>query len=444
MSDLASHESVARIPRHDPSDSRTKAWGLTAILVALYTVNYGDKVVLGLAAQPLREEFGFTASQIGLAGSIFFLALTMSGFLTGVVTRWGSMKWILAALAVIWALCMLPMIIAASLAVLIVSRFLLGLFEGPSSALIHTATYSWHPVQKRSLPGAFIMSAASISKIVVAPALGWVIVHHGWRAAFVAMSLASAMWCVIWLVSWSPGPYGAEHDATDDMPEGHASASSIRWTTLVKTPTFLGAALAVFSFYTLTSVILTWLPSYFEKGLGYSRLEANTMFGIPSMVALVAMFATSFAGDRLMARGVSSRIHRGLVPGFGLLICGLAMVSLPYIGTPVLVVVMVSLGYGLGTIVFPLFNAAISEICPRDKLAGTLGIFLAFMTSGGLIGPYLAGKIVDSAATPAQGYATAFQLIGILALLGAVIALVFVNPQRDAKKIQALEQLQRS
>ena len=438
MSDLASHESVARKPRDVPTDSRSKAWGLTAILVALYTVNYGDKVVLGLAAQPLREEFGFTASQIGLAGSIFFLALTMSGLLTGVVSRWGALKWILAALAIAWALCMLPMIIAASLAVLIVSRFLLGLFEGPSSALIHTATYSWHPVEKRALPGAFITSAASISKILVAPALGWVIVHHGWRAAFVAMSLTSVVWCAIWLGSWSPGPYGAEHDASVADHDGASTASAIRWITLIKTPTFLGAALAVFSFYTLTSVILTWLPSYFEKGLGYSRLEANTMFGIPSMVALVAMFGTSFLGDRLMARGVSSRIHRGLVPGFGLLACGIAMVSLPYIGSPAMVVALVSLGYGLGTIVFPLFNAAISEICPRDKLAGTLGIFLAFMTSGGLIGPYVAGRIVDAATNPADGYALAFQLIGVLALIGASAAIVLVNPRRDAQKIDTL------
>ena len=33
--------------------TRTRAWGFTALLVALYVVNWGDKAVLGLAAQPL-------------------------------------------------------------------------------------------------------------------------------------------------------------------------------------------------------------------------------------------------------------------------------------------------------------------------------------------------------------------------------------------------------
>ncbi|MFD5392560.1 hypothetical protein ACFW95_00345 [Streptomyces sp. NPDC059474] len=51
------------------------------------------------------------------------------------------MKWVLAVLAIGWALCLLPMIVAAGFAVLIVSRLVLGLFEGPSSALIHTATH---------------------------------------------------------------------------------------------------------------------------------------------------------------------------------------------------------------------------------------------------------------------------------------------------------------
>ena len=49
--------------------SRYQAWSLTLLLVVLYIINTSDKLVLGLVAQPLKEEFGLSASQIGLVGS---------------------------------------------------------------------------------------------------------------------------------------------------------------------------------------------------------------------------------------------------------------------------------------------------------------------------------------------------------------------------------------
>ncbi|GAA2597537.1 MFS transporter [Streptomyces axinellae] len=402
----------------------------------LYLINYGDKVLLGIAAQPLREELGLSASQIGLAGSVFFFAMTAGGFLAGPIGRWAPLKWALGTLAIGWALCLLPMIVAASFVVLVASRLLLGLFEGPSSALIHTAAYSWHPVEKRALPGALITSAAALSKILIAPVLAYLVAAHGWRSAFLAMCVVGLVWVVTWLSAWSLGPYGAEHASGQGARQKGGRTRTVSWSA-IRTPTFLGGLAAAFSFYTLVSVVLTWLPSYFEVGLGYSRLEAGTMFGFPSLVALVALFGTSYLGDRMMTRGVSSRIHRGIIPGAGLLICGLSMVCLPLIGIPGVVVAAVSVGYGLGTMVFPLLNAAVSEICPKEQLAGTLGVFLAVMSSGGIVGPYLAGKIVDAVDSPASGYALAFQVLGAVAIIGAITALLTVNPPRDARRVLA-------
>ncbi|MFI9780388.1 hypothetical protein ACIHCV_37865 [Streptomyces sp. NPDC051956] len=82
------------------------------------------------------------------------------------------------------------------------------------------------------------------------------------------------------------------------------------------------------------------------------------------------------------------------------------------IGVPGAVVAVVSVGYGLGTVVFPLLKAAVSEICPKEQLAGMLGVFLAVMSSGGIVGPYLAGRTVDTVDSPASGYALAFQVLG--------------------------------
>ncbi|UVJ41379.1 MFS transporter [Arthrobacter sp. CJ23] len=402
----------------------------------LYTVNYSDKILLGLVAQPLKDEFGLTSAQIGLTASVFFFAFSAGGFFAGLINKWASLKWSLMALAVIWAACMVPMIVAGSFMVLLASRFLLGLTEGPSGALIHTAVYSWHPVERRSMPGAFIASSSSLAKIAVAPALALLIVQFGWHSAFVAMLVVGLGWCALWYFTWRPGPYGevripaVKGSATDSSP-------SVPWMSIFRTPTFLGAVAAVVPMYALLTVVLTWLPSYFEVGLGFTRLQAGAMFGFPSMAAMLAMFASTYFSDRFMSRGVSSRIMRGIVPASGLLVCGLSMAVLPYIGTPIVVVAVVSIGYGIGCILAPIMNAAISQICPKHQVAGSLGMFLALMALGGIVAPPLTGLIVDQAVSAAVGYAQSFQVFGIAAIVGAVLAMILVNPARDAVRVMA-------
>ncbi|RAF01566.1 MFS transporter, partial [Burkholderia multivorans] len=175
----------------------------------------------------------------------------------------------------------------------------------------------------------------------------------------------------------------------------------------------------------------TWLPSYFEVGLGFSRLEAGSMLAIPSVVGLISLIGGTLLSDFLLARGWSSRFVRIVGPSLLVIVGGGILFLLPSIENPAAAVAIVSIGYGVGVVVLPLSNAAVSEICPPEQTAGTLGIFLALMAIGGLIGPYVTGLIVDAAASPGDGYATAFQVLGVAAALSALLTLIFADPERD-------------
>ncbi|MDV7088326.1 MFS transporter [Rhodococcus opacus] len=421
------------------AESRRTAWGLTSLLVLLYIVNYGDKVVLGIIAQPLAEELGLRSSQIGLVGSLFFLTFTIGGFFAGALNRWLTLRWALVLLALGWSVVMLPMVITATFAVLLVSRLVLGLAEGPTSALLHTAAYSWHPPARRALPGALLAGSASVAKIAVAPLLAYVTVTMGWRSALVALSVAGVAWCVVWVALWRQGPYVGSNKKDEDAVSVESAEPTIPWVRIFATRTFVSGVFLVMSCYAMSSVILTWLPSYFEVGLGYSRLQAGSMFAFPSITGLILMLLTSTVGDRLITRGVSSRLIRIVLPATGVLICGAFLLILPAIDSPALAVLVVSLGYGFASPVFPMLNAAISEICPPRQTAGTMGVFLAIMAIGGLIAPYGTGLIVDAASTPAAGYATSFQVLGVVAALCALLAVLLANPERDKAKVRSTQ-----
>ncbi|NMD55931.1 MFS transporter [Tsukamurella conjunctivitidis] len=405
---------------------------MTLMLVALYMLNWADKAVLGIVAQPLKEELGFTAAQIGLASSLFYLTFSLGGFLAGPLNRWMGLRWALVVMAVVWAASMLPMVFAASFAVLIASRCLLGLGEGPNSALANTAAFSWFPEEKRGLPAAAITSGGSIAKIAFAPVLALVTSVFGWRAAFITLAIAALIWVPIWLALWRPGPFGAERrtGATEKAPAARAAnRASLR--RAIVTRTFIGGFLAAAAMYAIAAMVITWLPSYLEVGLGYSRVAAGSLLAVPSIAAFVCLLSVSALIDRAVSRGTNVRLMRVVIPALGLVVCGLSLIVVPYVGSAVLVVVIVSVGYGLGMSILPQLNAVMSMIFPRHQVAGGLGIFLALTSFGPLVAPYVSGLIIDGAALPADGYATAFQAIGVVAVLGAVIALFTVNPVRD-------------
>src|SRR5450631_78150 len=50
-------------------------------------INFADKAVLGLAAQPLMAELKLSPEQFGLIGSAFFLLFPLSAVLVGFVTN---------------------------------------------------------------------------------------------------------------------------------------------------------------------------------------------------------------------------------------------------------------------------------------------------------------------------------------------------------------------
>ncbi|GAF45308.1 putative major facilitator superfamily transporter [Rhodococcus wratislaviensis NBRC 100605] len=418
--------------------SRTRAWQMTVLLAALYVVNYADKAVLGIIAQPLARELGLTSAQVGLVGSMFFLAFTIGGFFAGVINRYTSLRWALLILAAAWSVVMLPLVLAASMTVLLVSRMLLGLTEGPSTALVHTAAYSWHPPVKRGLPSAFVGGAASVAKIALAPALAYITIEMGWRAAIVSLTVLGVVWMVVWMLTWTEGPYTKKVASVSGDIQPEATEPSVPWSRILLSRTFVSCSILIMAIYALSTVVLTWLPSYFEVGLGYSALQAGSMFALPSVLGLVLMLSAGTITDRLLQRGATSRALRIVLPATGVLVGGVVLVFLPQIGTPALAVATVSVGYACVAATVPLLNSAISELCPPQQTAGTMGMFLAIMAIGGLIAPYMTGVMVDNATTKAEGYAQAFQLIGVIGAVAAIIVVIFANPERDKARIRGL------
>ncbi|MGW1679450.1 MFS transporter [Saccharopolyspora sp. NPDC002376] len=408
------------------------AWVITGMLVLFIVVNWADKTVFGIAAQPLKEELGLTSAQVGFIGSAFFFLFSVTGLTVAFIGNRVRTKWMLFTLAALWSLTMVPVLVSASFATLLISRIGLGAAEGPSGALATAGAFEWFPKEKRSFPSAWLSSGASIAKIAIAPLLALIVAVWGWRASFIVLALAGVVWALGWALIGRQGPFAAPMDR---QAESAPAVQRVPFRQIALSRTFVGCVIGTFTMYGLVSVILTWLPSYFEVGLGIDRLQAGAMFGLPSISGMTAMLVVSWFSDRRVAAGSSSRVQRGLVPAVGLLIGGLLLALLPYLASPALAITAVVLGYGIGTVALPLANAAVSQICPPAQQAGTLGVFLALQSASGLFAPALTGWLVDVAPTPGAGFALAFQVFGLAVVVGGIATALLVNPERDARRI---------
>ena len=123
------------------------AWGITALIFLFMLINFADKIVVGLAAKPIMEELKLSPRDFGqLVGSSFFFLSAVSAVVVGFIANRFQTRHALLVMALVWALVQLPMLVSASLWVLVACRIVFGLADGPSSPIATDALYKWFPI----------------------------------------------------------------------------------------------------------------------------------------------------------------------------------------------------------------------------------------------------------------------------------------------------------
>ncbi|MET7326718.1 MFS transporter [Nonomuraea sp. NPDC005650] len=415
------------------------AWGMTAMLLGVMLIAYLDKAILGLVAQPAMAELGLSAAEFGAISSAAGLLGPLSVLLYALVADRLPVKATLFTVVVIWSLLQLPVFFAASGALLLVTRFMLGAAEGPATPAAYTTAYSWWPNERRGLPTALLTTGASFGKLIFAPPLALIIAAFGWETGFVAVAILGLAWAVGWLFIGREGPHGqaAAGRAAGPVAEA-ASRAPIR--SILLTGTFAGFVAASTASAMLAIVVLTWLPSYFQVSLGFSAVAAGSLFGVPSIAAMVFLYGFGAWSDRMLKRGTAARRARGLLGGALLALGGVFLAALPLSSGVAVPIALLMLGYGLAISVNAVVNPVLVQIVPAGQQRSVLSIGLAVTGVLAAAGPLITGHVLDGARatdTLADGYTTVFVLTGVVALAGGALFALLVNPERDAAKVEA-------
>jgi len=393
-------------------------------------INFADKAVISIAAVPIIQELKLSPREFGLVGSSFYLLFAVSAVATGFLVNRLETRWVLMAMGVIWALTQFPMVGGISFGALLACRIALGAGEGPAIPVALHATYKWFPNELRTLPTALIVQGGALGVLIALPLLNWVIVHYSWHWAFGALGVVGLAWSGLWLLLGREGGVTAGADAA-----GRSLAPErVAYKGLLLSPTILACWSASFGANWALSQALSWQGAFLIKGLGLTQGSIGLLGALPSGGSVVAMVVAGWYSQRLLSRGVSSRLARGLLAGLCVAVGGAALVAMPYVPGVTAKVLMTTFGVALPSVIYVIGNTVVGEITPAAQRGALLAIGTAIATSAGLLAPYVMGSVVQNAQSSLDGFNAGYTMCGWILLVGGAIGMAFIRPEREASR----------
>jgi MFS family permease len=404
------------------------AWKITFLLFLFMLVNFADKIVVGLAGVPIMNELQLQPEQFGLLGSSFFFLFSISAIVVGFIVNRIATRWVLLALAVIWALAQFPMVGSVSFTTLLICRVILGAGEGPAFSVAAQSVYKWFPDEKRTLPTAILSQGSAFGVILAVPALNWLIVNHSWHYAFGALGVVGLMWVAAWLVWGREGP----------LVQTVAMAAAdprVPYSRLLTSRTFIGCCAATFGAYWALSLGLTWFTPFIVKGLGFSQKDAGWISILPWVFGATVVLLTGWISQVMMARGVSTRGARGVLGSAPLIVGGLILGTLPYADASGLQIAVLVVGSGLCGSIYVVCPPMLGEFTPVSQRGAVIAIYGAIYTLAGIIAPSVMGSVIQHAAAPLEGYMTGFTINAVIMISSGLLGLLLLWPNTERARL---------
>ncbi|MFH1294127.1 MAG: MFS transporter [Pseudomonadota bacterium] len=364
---------------------------LACFFIGLYV---GGVVFYGFTAffEPIREEFGWSYTQISFAASLRGLEMGFIAPLVGfLVDRFGSRKLILYGTITV-GLGLIFLSLTQSLAMFYGSFLLVAFGAGGCTVVVTmSAVANWFH-KKVGIALGVMASGVGASGFFV-PLIVWLIDVYGWRTTLIILGLG--MWAVgiplSFVIRDRPEQYGYLPDgesSVEPIPkleiQGRGVEIGLKEALKKRSFLYLCTAEAI-RMIAVAAVIIHVMPYLGSKGV--PRTTAAIVAGAIPLFSIIGRFGFGWLGDVF---------DKKYVMVWALFLMGLGMLAFCYVqvtGVVFLFLLLFAPGYGGGMVIR---GAILREYFGRDSFGKMIGILMGFGSIGGIIGPTLAGWAFDT------------------------------------------------
>lgn len=369
--------------QHEPP----RVWVAVAVLAFVGTLNYVDRFLPAVLAEPIKADLALSDTAIGVINGFGFLIVyAVVGIVLARFADRGAFGLVISGCLTLWgAMTMLGGMVTSGFQ-LALTRVGVAIGEAGSTPAAHAYVAHNFIPERRAGPLAVITLAIPLASAASLIGGGLLAESLGWRMTFVIMGALSALFVPVVLMA-----LGRRQTMASVVV---APQDSVVWWDLLRKPSYLAivtcAAFISVAGYSLT----TFAPAFLMRSHGMSLGEVGLQYGLASgITGIVGLLFIGRLADVLAARDprwllwVVAAMTAVLIP-----FSALAFV----VESRVLSVWFISLSYVIGTAYMAPSVAAIQRLVRPDQRATASAVFLFFSSTVGSAGPFLTGVFSDT------------------------------------------------
>lgn len=171
-----------------------------AVLFFVVMLNFLDRQIIAILAEPIKQEMGLSDKQIGLMSGLSFALFytTMMVPVAALADKWNR-SWIIAIAIGLWSAMTMACGMAQNFTQMFFARIGVGVGESGSAPASHSLITEYFPPEKRAGALGILGAAVPIGAFVAYAGGGWIVDNFDWRTAFI---LAGAPGLVLGLIVW--------------------------------------------------------------------------------------------------------------------------------------------------------------------------------------------------------------------------------------------------
>ena len=255
------------------------------LLFLLYMFDYIDRMVVTSMFTSIERDWGITHTQSGMLVSAVYWAIVLLTFPVSIlVDRWSRTKTI-GIMAIMWSLATALCALTGNFVQLFMARLLIGVGEAgyaPGGSAMISGLY---PIDKRARMMGLWNASIPLGSAIGVLLGGIIAVKLGWKHAFGIVAIPGLIVAILFLfvkdyktvdLSFIDKNSKKVKMEKKDMVKEFISKPSVLFT-------YFGIAAVVF----VTTSMLTWLPTYFEKMRHIPQEKAGQMASSVMVLALV-------------------------------------------------------------------------------------------------------------------------------------------------------------
>ena len=407
-------------------------WVICGLLLLGTTKNYMDRQVLGVLKTTLQHDFSWNEIDYSKLVAAFQFAYAAGMLLVGgLIDRLGTRLGYALAM-IFWSLASMGTALANSLTGFRMSRYALGFGEAAVFPASIKAVAEWFPKKERALATGIFNAGTNVGAIITPLTVPWIVVHWGWRGAFVGIGAIGFIWLGIWLLIYrKPEDHRAVSKAELEYirSDPQESLRKTKWIRLFPLRQTWAFAMGKFLTDPVWWFYLFWVPGFLQVKHGL----ALTGIGIPIMVIYLISDVGSVAGgwlsSSLIKRGTSINAARKIA----MLICALGVL-------PVVLAYRVESTWsavfliGLAAACHQGFSANLYTITSDMFPARAVGSVTGIGGMAGAIGGWLMARVVGHVLQWTGSYMVPFAMAGSGYLL-ALVAIHALTPRLEPARI---------